>query len=104
MKVARQYRTLNAFPCRNSSLAGTHKAIEDYIETLREDARFRDVDFKTSQTENSRPFPDLFVKCVPEIISTGKKIVFLVKSVYALCFQVIEKRHLHRETNWPGVA
>ncbi|CAE7940242.1 Tstd2, partial [Symbiodinium sp. KB8] len=57
----------------NGTLAGPPLAIDEYIALMRAKPGFEDVDWKTS-TASSQPFPDLFIKPVPEIINTGNLI------------------------------
>lgn len=53
----------------NGTLEGTTENINSYIETMRKDERFRDVDFKASEG-TGEAFPRLSVKVRPEIVSS----------------------------------
>ncbi len=61
-------RVLIAAEGINGTLAGSAAAIDGYVETLRADARFADVDFKFS-TGDEETFPKLVIKVRPEIVA-----------------------------------
>jgi UPF0176 protein len=52
----------------NATLAGPREGIEQYIAALRSDARFADIQFKTSAGDENT-FPKLMVKVRPEIVT-----------------------------------
>jgi len=52
----------------NGTLAGTAEAVSRYIETLRADERFSDIEMKISEG-NEQTFPKLAVKVRPEIVT-----------------------------------
>ena len=59
----------------NGTLASSGKAaIEEYVARMRADNRFSDIDWKGSSA-GVQPFPDLHVRVVAEIISTGGKVL-----------------------------
>jgi len=53
----------------NGTFEGASEAVQEYIETMREDARFADVDFKTSEGTGTA-FPKLSVKVRSEIVAS----------------------------------
>ena len=59
----------------NGTLAGKEQDLQKYIEYMKAHPRFKmaDSDFKTSLSEDPKPFPDLNIKIVQEIINTGGK-------------------------------
>ena len=54
----------------NFSIAGEHKAIQDFIKFLRSDKRFSEIDIKTTYNEY-QPFRKMLVRIKKEIISMG---------------------------------
>lgn len=62
-------RTIIAHEGINGTFEGTDEAIEKYIEVMRKDPRFVDVDFKKSPGTGSA-FPKLKIKVRPEIVTT----------------------------------
>ncbi len=54
----------------NGTLAGPRDAVTHYVETLRTDERFTDMEFKVSPGDAST-FPRLSVKVRPEIVTLG---------------------------------
>lgn len=59
----------------NGTLASKGKAgLEEYVARMRADERFSDIDWKGSSA-GVQPFPDLHVRRVSEIISTGGQVL-----------------------------
>lgn len=54
----------------NFSIAGEHKAIQDFIKFLRSDKRFSEIDIKTTYNDY-QPFRKMLVRIKKEIISMG---------------------------------
>ncbi|HLP43838.1 MAG TPA: rhodanese-related sulfurtransferase [Candidatus Nanoarchaeia archaeon] len=54
----------------NGTVEGTKGSIQKYLEEMRRDVRFADIDFKESES-NGKSFPRLSVKNRPEIVSLG---------------------------------
>ena len=54
----------------NFSIAGEHKAIQDFVKFLRSDKRFSDIDIKTTYNDY-QPFRKMLVRIKKEIISMG---------------------------------
>jgi UPF0176 protein len=54
----------------NGTLAGPRASIDQYIAALRSDARFADIEFKTSAGDE-HTFPKLMIKVRPEIVTLG---------------------------------
>jgi UPF0176 protein len=61
-------RVLIATEGINATLAGPRAAVDQYIAALRSDARFADIEFKTSAGDE-QTFPKLVVKVRPEIVT-----------------------------------
>ena len=57
----------------NGTLSGPPAAARGYVEAMREDPRMADIDFKFSPAAGGHPFPDLVVKVVGELVSSGGK-------------------------------
>lgn len=54
----------------NFSIAGEHKAIQDFVKFLRSDKRFSEIDIKTTYNDY-QPFRKMLVRIKKEIISMG---------------------------------
>jgi UPF0176 protein len=54
----------------NGTFAGTRDAIDQYTASLRIDSRFTDIEFKTSEGDETT-FPKLAIKVRPEIVTLG---------------------------------
>ena len=63
-------RVLIASEGINGTLAGPRAAVDAYVAALRSDARFADIEIKTSRGDVST-FPKLVVKVRPEIVTLG---------------------------------
>jgi UPF0176 protein len=63
-------RVLIATEGINGTLAGPRAAMDQYVAALRSDARFADIEIKTS-AGNAHTFPKLVVKVRPEIVTLG---------------------------------
>jgi UPF0176 protein len=60
----------------NSNLAGTASGITAFCEALSQHPLFGGIDFKLDSSSQARPFPDLAIKVVDEIVSTGGTIPY----------------------------
>ena len=61
----------------NANLAGPRRCIDEFTATLAtDDPRFSGIDFKLDETSESRPFPDLHIKVLEEIVSTANTMPF----------------------------
>ncbi len=65
-----QGRVLIAAEGINGTLAGPAAAMQKYVAALRADARFADIEIKTSEGD-AQTFPKLVVKVRPEIVTLG---------------------------------
>ncbi len=63
-------RTIIAEEGINSTLGGLEQDINEYIEFMKSDIRFVDIDFKLSAGSGPDDFPRLSVKIRPEIVAT----------------------------------
>lgn len=54
----------------NGTLEGKSSLVEEYVEEMRRDRRFADIDFKES-AGNGNVFPKLSIKVRPEIVASG---------------------------------
>ena len=66
-------RVLVAAEGFNGTLSGPPDAVRAYVRAVRADARMADIDFKFSPAAGGHPFPDLVVKEVAELVSSGGK-------------------------------
>ncbi|KAG7397867.1 thiosulfate sulfurtransferase (rhodanese)-like domain-containing protein 2 [Phytophthora boehmeriae] len=57
-----------AFEGINGTLGGSLSSVQSYIETMKQQSQFSDVDWKTSSS-SVPPFPELQVRCVTEIVA-----------------------------------
>ena len=65
----------------NGSLSGEEKAIENYMESMKKDPRFNDIDFKISEIEK-HAFGKMFVRLKKEIVSSGMGVNIKNKAPY----------------------
>lgn len=63
-------RVLIATEGINGTLAGPRAAVDEYVEALRADERFADIEIKTSAGD-AETFPRLMIKVRPEIVTLG---------------------------------
>lgn len=63
-------RTIIAHEGINCTLEGTNENVEKYIQELRTDARFSDIQIKKSEG-NGKNFPKISIKVRPEIVTLG---------------------------------
>ena len=57
----------------NATLAGTTLAIDEYIQAMRQDERFRDITYKRDEA-GEIPFPRLRIKVRPEVVTLGAEV------------------------------